>query len=341
LLALLGSCLPAFGQSALADFVLQGDALVAYTGEARTVVISDALGIREIGDKAFAHSAVVSVTLPPGVEAIGDWAFWGCAELTDISLPEGLVRIGDWAFLGCTSLQRLSVPDSLISVGDWAFGNCSSLTAIETGEGNPAYAAVDGVLFDKSGTILTIYPGGKPNSEYIIPEQVELIRNLAFSGAVHLVTVRIPAGLRYIGNSAFYECAGLAGIEVDPENPEYHSSNGVLFDKAGATLLAYPGGSQNPAYSIPYGVTVIGDRAFYGCAGFTSILIPESVTNIGQEAFLGCVSLEAVILGRSVADIGDRAFYGCAGLSQILLFRSSRLGEDAFGAVPGELVYLD
>ena len=38
-------------------------------------------------------------------------------------------------------------------------------------------------------------------------------------------------------------------------------------------------------------VTSIGDCAFYGCTGLTSITIPNSVTSIGREAFAFCVGL--------------------------------------------------
>ena len=38
-----------------------------------------------------------------------------------------------------------------------------------------------------------------------------------------------------------------------------------------------------------YSVTSIGDRAFYGCTGLTSITIPNSMTSIEQYAFDGCI----------------------------------------------------
>ncbi|MDR2536332.1 MAG: leucine-rich repeat domain-containing protein [Treponema sp.] len=361
---LFSSCLLGFGQVGQEDFVLQDGVLIKYTGVESAVIIPDNLGITEIGERAFAFSKVTSVTIPAGVSRIGNWGFWGSEGLANIQLPEGLTHIGDWAFLGCSSLQTLRFPDTLISIGDWTFGNCPNLTSIEVSEENTAYRSIEGVLFDKTGTILAVYPGGNQNPSYTIPDQVELIRNLAFSSAVNLVTVRIPPSVIYIGNLAFYGCPSLTSIEAAEENPGYRSIEGVLFDKTGAILLAYPEGNKNPTYTIPLGVQTIGERAFYGCTGFSRINIPKSVTTIGQEAFqectglvnmqipdnitaIGdrafsyCTSLVAVNISSKVTSIGNQAFYGCTNLELIHLYRETRMGKDVFESVPGQLTYLD
>ena len=61
--------------------------------------------------------------------------------------------------------------------------------------------------------------------------------------------------------------------------------------------------------TIPNSVTSIGNYAFYGCSGLTSLTIPNSVTSIGSSAFYGCSGLTGVlIIPRSVSYIGDYAF---------------------------------
>ncbi|MBR5984303.1 MAG: leucine-rich repeat domain-containing protein, partial [Bacteroidales bacterium] len=67
--------------------------------------------------------------------------------------------------------------------------------------------------------------------------------------------------------------------------------------------------------SIVYSVTSIGESAFSGCSGLTSVLIPNSVTSIGNSAFYGCSGLTSAIIGNSVPNIGNSAFYGCSGLT--------------------------
>ena len=40
---------------------------------------------------------------------------------------------------------------------------------------------------------------------------------------------------------------------------------------------------------VTYPVTSIGEKAFYGCSGLTSITIPEGVTSINSYAFQHCI----------------------------------------------------
>ena len=104
---------------------------------------------------------------------------------------------------------------------------------------------------------------------------------------------------------------------MSAQNPAYSSGGGVLFDKGQSTVLQYPGGLAGN-YTIPGGVTVIGDNAFQGCACLTAVTIPNTVTTIGSQAFLGCTSLATVMIPDSVNGIGDFAFYGCSSLSSII-----------------------
>ena len=72
--------------------------------------------------------------------------------------------------------------------------------------------------------------------------------------------------------------------------------------------------------TIGNSVTAIGDYAFFGCSGLTSVTIPKSVTIIGNRAFYNCTGLTSVTIPNSVTAIGDFAFYGCSGLMDVYCY---------------------
>ena len=87
---------------------------------------------------------------------------------------------------------------------------------------------------------------------------------------------------------------------------------------------------------IEDGVTSVGNYAFYGCSGLTSISIPNSVTSIGTSAFEGCSSLTSVSIGSGVTSIGDYAFYNCPSLTSVTCLAESvpTTGSNVFNNVP-------
>ena len=83
--------------------------------------------------------------------------------------------------------------------------------------------------------------------------------------------------------------------------------------------------------NVVYNVTSIGDYAFEGCTGLTSIDIPDGVTSIGIAAFNNCKGLTSVTIPNSVTSIGNNAFNNCKGLTSIDIPNSvTIIGEGAF-----------
>ena len=103
-----------------------GTKVIAYWGENSEVTIPE--GVQSIGDSAFRDcSSLTSFTLPSSLQSIGDSAFRDCSSLTSVTLPSSLQSIGDSAFRDCSSLTSLTLPSSLQSIGNSAFYGCKSL----------------------------------------------------------------------------------------------------------------------------------------------------------------------------------------------------------------------
>ena len=196
--------------------------------------------------------------------------------------------------------------------------------------------------------------------------QVTGIGDWAFGGCSSLTSVTIPAGVTSIGMAPFGGCGSLAAITVDTLNDNYGILDGVLFNKSQTKLIQYPGGKAG-TYTIPSGLTSIGDYAFYYSTGLTSVTIPASVTSIGDGAFVACTSLSAITVDSqngvysssadgvlfnisqtaliqcpggkaggytipySVTNIGDGAFGGCTSLTSVAIPDSvTSIGGEVF-----------
>jgi hypothetical protein len=87
--------------------------------------------------------------------------------------------------------------------------------------------------------------------------------------------------VKYIGNSAFYECKSL------------------------------------PVINIPNSTIHIGHRAFGYAIKLVSISIPENVISIGDYVFEYCEKLTNVTIPQGIISIGDGAFDNCSRLASI------------------------
>ena len=228
--------------------------------------------VTTIGNNAFSNcTSLITITIPNSVTTIEGSAFYGCTSLTSIIIPNSVTTIGDGVFYGCTSLTSIIIPNSVTTIGDGAFIGCTSLTSITI----PNSITTIGNSFFYYCTSLTMIT---------IPNSVTTIGGMAFYGCSSLPSITIPSSVTTIENGAFGGCISLTSIDVESGNNIYASENGVLFDKNKTTLFCCPNGKIGD-YVIPNSVITIGDGAFSGCAGLTSITIPSSVTTIGDGAF--------------------------------------------------------
>ena len=102
-----------------------------------------------------------------------------------------------------------------------------------------------------------------------IPNSVTSIGNYAFFDCSSLESVTIPNSVTSIGDGAFSGCSKLKNIDVYPENANYSSIDGILYNKDVTKLICCPGAKIS--VTIPNSVTSIGDDAFYYCNDLKTI----------------------------------------------------------------------
>jgi Leucine-rich repeat (LRR) protein len=265
------------------------------------------------------------------VVAIGERAFYSCRNVTDITIPDSVTTIGSGAFSSCNSVINFIIPHSVTQIGTSAFEFCSSLTAIDVDINNESYSSQNGVLFDKEKTSLIHYPPAKQETEYEISNSVTTIEYSAFMYCNNLTNITIPDSVTTIKYRVFYHCEKLVAIEVDVNNENYSSENGILFNKEKTKLICYPMGKQETEYHIPDTVTTIESYAFSSCNNLTNIIIPDSVTTIGGNAFSYCNGLTNITIPDSVTTIESYAFAYCNNLTNIAISDSvMTIGSNAF-----------
>lgn len=206
-----------------------GASAFAYCRSLVSITIPD--GVTSIGRSTFyGCSSLVSIAIPDSVTSISGSAFQDCASLTSITIPDSVTNIDTMAFYSCNSLVSITIPDSVTNIGDDAFMYCSSLENIIVNEDNPSYSSIDGVLFDKSKTILITYPSSKTDGGYTIPDSVTSIGNYAFLECDNLKCICLHQGIKDIEYSAFYGCSNIttvfyAGSETQWNEISFYSSN--------------------------------------------------------------------------------------------------------------------
>ncbi len=121
-------------------------------------------------------STGTSYVVPNGVTVIGESAFDGARNLTNIVLPKGLITIEGYAFDECEGIKKIDIPESVTSIGESAFYCCKSLESI------------------------------------VIPSGVTYLDIYMFEDCVSLEWVTLPAGVGYIGVVAFDGCDALTDV---------------------------------------------------------------------------------------------------------------------------------
>ncbi|MDO5322527.1 MAG: leucine-rich repeat protein [Clostridia bacterium] len=255
------------------DFRIEDNVLVEYTGKGGRVVIPEQ--VTKIGDNAFyGRSDVTEVVFHDGVTWIGYRAFLNCTGLTELNLPSKLERLEFYAFTGCTGLTHVEIPGSVKSFAG-VFNRCTGLESVVIGEGVTACGSFEDCVNLKQvklpSSLTRLYDncfmGCTSLAEIQIPAGVTAIQGNCFRGCTALTEIALPSGLQELGYSAFENCTNLRSIKV------------------------------------PDKVSEIESHTFRGCTSLTSVTLPEGLKTITGGSFAGCTSLKELYVPASVKEI--------------------------------------
>ena len=189
--------------------------------------------------------------------------------------------------------------------------------------GSTAILAADDGLITRQITLKLDEAGTLPTK--IAVSRKNLITNLKIVGEVNgtdLRLIREMAGCDYDrketdGKLSILDLSEAKIVAGGDAYTSYIYNMYTSNDKLGD--YAFYGCSGLTSLTLPSGVTSIGYRAFEGCSGLTSLTIPSGVTEIGSSAFYGCSGLTSLTIPSGVTSIGNQTFHGCSGLTSLTI----------------------
>ena len=359
----------------------------------REVIFETGSSLSYIGDSAFAQCSVLTeISLPDGLKEIGIDAFFYMG-LTSIHIPASVTVIHDGAFRGCEYLESVIFGEnsSLTTIGADAFASDAlriieipaSVTEIGTSAFHQFWGAIEKVYIEDIGKYCAIsfgdgwsspfcngaslYLGGEPVEDLVIPAWIERISAFAFGGLNvekisfeenSLLTtigenafsgcqareIILPASVMRVEIGAFARCESLSSFTLYAMHPvdiaryAFEGTDGiktisittVAAESLSAEIARYGLNKLTTVYII--GGDVIGEELLYDCSSVTHVYIAASIERIEYGAFSGCPGLQQVDFEKNsgLYYIGSYAFYATDLTSIIIPSGVTEIGEAAF-----------
>ena len=186
-------------------------------------------------------------------------------------------------------IKKIIIPDTVTTIGDYAFANNKKLTDVVMSQN---LVLLGDHSFDYCPALTNID----------LPKSLQYIGEHAFDQDRFIKQLYISDNVSHIGKGY------LPRMDVDADSTKYCQVDGVVFSKDMKTLVKCPCDVIN--YKVPEGVETIGDYAFSGADGYSSLVsveLPKSLVKIGANAFSNS-SLQSITIPSGVTEIGDEAF---------------------------------
>ena len=271
-----------------------------YRDRGKLTTVNIGPGVKSIGKGAFyGDVALTNLNIDPTVSdlAIGNNAFYNAEALETISLPAGITSIGESAFRSIDSLRTVtfSIGSQLATMGAGAFRDNAKLESINIEVCTQLTAWPDSWLYScpslKSLTVpAQMETFGRWMFDY--SNNIETITFLAptvpenfYRDRAGLTTVNIGAGVKTIGNNAFYNSDKLTTINFNS------AVSGLAIGN-----YAFAESDIIEAVNLPVGVTSIGESAFRSMDSLRTVTFADGsqLTTMYTGAFRDNHSLERI-----------------------------------------------
>lgn len=294
-------------------------------------------------------------------KSIGDIYGYNSSAITNDS-------IGDNAFNGCTQITQLNIPVSVITIGSSAIANCTNLTNINYNGTKDEWRAISKAAdwYDETDNYIIHCSDGCVDKEdtegFECPLHGQVVATFKNSDgtftSLNLKELQNPENGEKYGYDAavittvsfdyhtFYNCTTLVEIRI-PDNIK-SLSEGVFDGCSNLTTVtmgnaitkiptdAFKKCAKLTSIKLSDNITEIGNNAFYQCSNLQSIDIPDGVTLIGTSAFESCSKLPNIHWPQNLQTISEKAFRLCSSITEISLPDSVvTIGKEAFSSCYG------
>lgn len=299
-----------------------------------------------------------SVVLPNTTKYIDRNAFSGCTSLSNVKLGEYIETMGDRTFADCTSLTSIRVTakrmedydkytaeqgvfrncrqlrnvvitQNVEKIRSDIFAGCTNLETLVVEEGNPVYDSRNNcnALIETATNTLKV-----GTACTLIPEDIEIIDDLAFKGRTLNTHPTFPKGLKEIRVDAFSGCSGMAHV-ILPQS--LTKISGGAFSNSDVKTLVVPyvtisGAPFNNCanlVSIDLDCQSVGNSFFAGCTSLKDVKLGNNLKSIEGSSysypFDNCTSLQKLTLPASVERISNLAFVNCKNLNSLRILRKT------------------
>ena len=344
----------------------------------KNVKIDSSSKLVEIGDKAFAGTAITTFTAPKTLTTIGNNAFDGCTKLLYINLLGAAPTVGTGILNNTTPLTAfhyLSTETSYTVTDDGKWNGYPATTAkisdafttfelkasdaedaavvatakiLYTGELNITGADAKAVIPDFASADATPWAAYAEYITSITVSKVQRVGNYTFAGLANINTFALPSsGLVEIGDYAFKDMTSLVALTIPGTVTKIGKGafigtalTSVKLDKINVIPdELFMNVTTLTEVTLSSKATEIGARAFMNTSLSGKFAVPTTVTTIGDEAFKNCVLIEE--LSTSAAKIGASAFEGCSALKAVAFGATlTEIGDKAFKGIAIEKISL-